>query len=246
MKAIIKKDLLPILTGLMLIGLCSDVSAQRGTVHGGVPSSGGARTGSVPRGGYHGSTGFHGGFHGNYGFRGGFYRGYVGYPHVGFFIPVLPFGYSSFYWGPDEYYYYGGIFYLPNNRGFVVTVPPLGAAVPNLPDGAQAILIDGEQYYELNGVYYKQGTNDKGKKIYVVAGKDGILNTGDAKENNNVRTLKVGDVVSQLPDGCRKIYLNEKTYFVSPDDVYYTPFTSADNKKAYRVVSIPATEPDGE
>jgi len=242
MKALIKQIIIPVLTGFILTNLCSTADAQRGAVHG----SGRTHAGAVPHGGYHGSSGFRGGFHGNYGFRGGFYRGYFGYPHIGFFIPVLPFGFYNFYWGPDQYYYYGGIFYRPNNTGYVVTTPPVGAAVPNLPDGAQSILIDNEQYYEFGGVYYKEGTNDKGKKIYIVAGKDGVLNTADARVNDTTPALKVGNVVSQLPDGCRKIYLNDKIYFVSPDDVYYISFTDAGNKKAYRIVSIPAAEPDGD
>ena len=251
------------LSMLMILFFCPAVLAQHGGHGGGGHSGGGgahsgggthtsathggASHGAAGRGGgYHGTSGFRGGLHGNYGFRGGFYRGYYGYPHIGFFIGALPFGYYPFYWGPDQYYYYGGIFYRPDSTGYVVTVPPVGAGVPKLPDGAQSIWIDEHQYYEFNGVYYKEGTDDKGNKTFVIAGKDGVLNTVDTEINKSVTVFKIGDAVPQLPVGCRKIVLNDKTYYVSPDDVYYLPFTDANNQKAYRVVSIPNAEPDGD
>ena len=42
-----------------------------------------------------------------------------------------------------------------------------------------------------------------------------------------------------LPDNCRKVKLNGKRYFVSPDGIYYEEFTDANNMKAYRIASIP-------
>jgi hypothetical protein len=183
-----------------------------------------------------GSTGYHGG---------AFYRsglGYYGYPHLGFYIGILPFGYYPFYWGASLYYYYGGVFYSPyDNGGYQVTEPPVGAGVPNLPDGAQPIKIDGILYYELDGVYYKESVDDQGKKIYIVAGKDGVLNTGDAVTDLNaaVSTPQVGDIVNQLPDDCRKVSLNGKKYFVSPNNIYYEKVVGPDGNTAYRIASLP-------
>ncbi len=189
-----------------------------------------------------GSTGYHGG---------AFYRtglGYYGYPHLGFYLGVLPFGYYPFYWGSSLYYYYGGIFYSPyDNGGYQVTEPPVGAGVPDLPQDAQPIKIDGVQYYELDGVYYKETVDDKGKKIYVVAGKDGVLNTGDAVTDPNaaVAAPQVGDVVNQLPDDCRKVTLNGKKYFVSPNNIYYEKVTGPDGNTAYRIASLPSNDDKG-
>ncbi|MCR8557527.1 hypothetical protein KXD93_07735 [Mucilaginibacter sp. BJC16-A38] len=183
-----------------------------------------------------GTTGYHGG---------AFYRtglGYYGYPHLGFYLGVLPFGYYPFYWGSSLYYYYGGVFYSPyDNGGYQVTEPPVGAGVPSLPDDAQPIKIDGVQYYELSGVYYKETVDDKGKKIYVVAGKDGVLNTGDSvtDPNADVAAPQVGDVVNQLPDDCRKVTLNGKKYYVSPNNIYYEKVTGPDGNTAYRIASLP-------
>jgi len=225
-----------VLTGLLSMGLISTADAQhRGGGGGGVHVSGG-----FGGGGFRGGIGFRGGF----GYRGGFFGGYYGYPAFGFRIGLLPFGYYPFYWGSDLYYYYGGVFYRPNDGGgYEVTVPPVGAAVPVLPKGAQSIVIDGQQYFEFNGVYYTEGVDDKGKKIYVVAGKDGVLNTnGENADNNAPPAPQVGDVVNQLPDGCRKVNLNGKHYFVSPDDIYYEEFTDSHNYKAYRIASIPSND----
>jgi hypothetical protein len=250
-------------TGLLSVLVISTASAQHsgGGGHGG----GGFRGSSSGGGGY----GFHNsGVGANAGVRGGvsgvrsgrgyfagvgyragaFYRpgfGYFGYPHIGFYIGFLPFGYYPFYWGSSLYYYYGGIFYSPyDNGGYQVTTPPIGAAVPALPENATAIKIDGVQYYESDGVYYKEGVDDKGKKIYVVAGRDGVLNTGpDATDPNaSAAAPKVGDLVNQLPDDCRKVMLNGKRYYVSPDGIYYEKVTDPNGNTAYRIASLP--EPD--
>lgn len=268
MKAFYKYASGLVLTGFLSVLMISSVSAQRG---GGGHIGGGLRTGGG--GGSSVGVGFHGnngigyrGYTGN-GFRGGlsyrsgtgyyagigyhggaFYRpgfGYYGYPHLGFYLGVLPFGYYPFYWGSDLYYYYGGVFYSPyDNGGYQVTTPPIGAGVPDLPKTAQPIKIDGVQYYEQDGVYYKEGVDDKGKKIYIVAGRDGVLNTDASVTDPNatIAAPKVGDIVNQLPDGCRKVILNGKKYYVSPNDIYYEKITDPDGNVAYRIASLPQDE----
>lgn len=218
-----------LLAGLFVVILSTTASAQRG------------------RGGFHGGgRGFGGGF----GFGGprvsfgvGLYRPYYAYPRIGFFLNTLPYGYYPFYWGPDQYYYYGGTFYRPYNNGYQIAAPPIGAAIPKLPSNAHPILIDGQQYFELNGVYYKEGVDDKGKKVYIVSGKDGVLNTDNANQADQ-RMPQVGDVVGQLPDNCRKVTLNGKTYFVSADDIYYEEFKDANDAISYRIASVPEQEGD--
>jgi hypothetical protein len=251
------------LTGLITVMMISTASAQRGSRGGGggVRMGGGggfhsggvgfARTGTgFGRGGVgvRGSLSFRGGtgYFAGRGYRAGaFYRpgfGYYGYPHLGFYLGVLPFGYYPFYWGTSLYYYYGGIFYSPyDNGGYQVTSPPIGAGIPDLPENAQPIKIDGIQYYEANGVYYKEGVDDKGKKIYIVAGKDGVLNTDASVTDPNatVTAPQVGDMVNQLPDDCRRVTLNGKKYFVSPNGIYYEKVTDPNGNVAYRIASLP-------
>src|SRR6185312_5321827 len=110
-----------------------------------------------------------------------------------------------------------------------------------------------------------------GKTVYVVVGRDGVLNTENSGSGNdqpmsdndplmddpsadnytpatndqsteNLKpaiTLKVGDVLHELPADCRKITLNHKKYYVSPDNVFYEEFKDADGS-GYRVASVPA------
>jgi hypothetical protein len=42
------------------------------------------------------------------------------------FLPVLPFGYATYYWGGNPYYYYDGGYYSwdPDYNGYVATDPP--------------------------------------------------------------------------------------------------------------------------
>jgi hypothetical protein len=244
------------LTGILSVAVITTASAQHGGggfhgggggggFHGGgggVSSSGGAGrsyAGTFSRGGVGvraAAVSYN---------RGGFYRpgfGYYGYPHLGFYLGVLPFGYYPFYWGDALYYYYGGVFYSPyDGGGYQVTTPPVGAAVPSLPDGAKSIMIDGQQYYELNGVYFKAIINDQHKKVYVVAGRDGVLNTDNsaAADDNQSAAPQVGDIVNELPDGCHKVSLNGKKYYVSPNDIYYQAYTDQDGNVGYRIASVP-------
>jgi hypothetical protein len=221
-----------VLAGCLVLVLTGTVSAQRG------------------RGGFRG--GIHVGFGGpafGFGFAGphfgiGYYRPYYTYPAIGFYLNALPYGYYPFYYGPDQYYYFAGTFYRPYNNGYEIAAPPIGAVIPQIPSNAHPIMIDGQQYYELNGVYYKEGVDDKGKKIYTVSGKDGVLNTdGNGQPASQQRAPQVGDVVNQLPDGCRKVTLNGKKYFVSGDDIYYEEFTDANNNTSYKIASVPEPQP---
>lgn len=213
-----------VMAALLILSVTGTASAQRG------------------RGGFRG--GIHlgiGGPRGGIGFGFGF-RPHYFYPRVGFFINTLPYGYYPFLWGPDQYYYYGGVFYRPYNNGYAVVAPPVGAAVPQLPPNTQPISIDGQQYYENNGVYYKDGVDDKGNKVYIIAGKDGVLNTGNGTDTPPMP--KVGDVVSQLPDNCQAIKLGAKKYYVSPDGTYYEAFTDKDHQQRYRVAGFADADAD--
>src|ERR1700756_69504 len=156
-----------LLAGILSLGLGLTANAQHhiggggggGGFHGTVSShsfsgNGGFNSGSHPAYSGHSISG--GAFHGAVAYhRGGFYRsgfGYYGYPHIGFYLGILPYGYYPFYWNDMLYYYYGGVFYTPyDGGGYQVTTPPLGAAIPSLPDGARSIVINGQQFYEING-----------------------------------------------------------------------------------------------
>ena len=189
-------------------------------------------------------------YHGiSYRFSAGyFYRPYgsywrPAYPPVGLRINFLPYGYMPLYVGPSLYYYYGGSYYRRyNDDSYEVVDPPMGATLSSLPRGAQKVTVNGEEFYELNGTYYKETTNEKGKTVYVVTGKNGEINnstTPDGSQQNFVP--QQGDIVDRLPDNCKTITLNGTTYYVAPDDTYYQPIQQ-DGVTRYEVVGKPETD----
>lgn len=173
-------------------------------------------------------------FGGNpYYYSGGlFYRPYGSYfsvvvPPIGIHIGTLPVGYWSFYTGGYPYYYYNGIFYRQLNREYEVVQAPVGAEVPALPRDAHTVVIDGSKYSEYNGTYFKETIRPNGEIWYTVEGKHGVLHTdrqAQVPEPAPATTGKqpaIGDVIDQLPEGCRTIVINGKKYLVSPGNVYY-------------------------
>lgn len=259
MKALNYKSLIVAASILIVSGLTAESAlAQRGGRGGGMSRGGGISRGSISRGGggfgggrsaaitrqsygrtvygrgsfgrsYYGRPGYHSSF--------GFRRPYYGYrsfyrPYLGFSLSVLPYGYYPFYYGADQFYYSGGLFYRQYDNQYKVVVPPIGAEVPSLPEDAREVVINGQTYYEFKGVYYSESQNADGKTVYIVAGKDGVLNT----DNNGENIPQPGDVVSVLPEGSREVVLKGQKYYVSPNDVYYEEVEDG-NTVSYRVVS---------
>ena len=186
--------------------------------------------------GYRGGSYYRSGFGYRPGFGRSYYRPYYSYynfyrPFLGIRIGVLPYGYYPFYYGANQFYYSGGLFYQQNNNQYEVVVPPVGAEVPNIPEEANLVTINGVDYYEYKGVYYTQGQNKNGETVYLVAGKDGVLNTADG----SVATQNIGEIVTELPEGCREVTIKNEKYFVSPDDVYYEEIVDG-TTISYRVI----------
>jgi hypothetical protein len=82
----------------------------------------------------HAGAGFapgNGYWHGGHYWGGGYWHG-VFWPHVWFnpgfawFLPVLPLGYATFWWGGVPYYYWNNVYYTwdPGYNGYVVNDPP--------------------------------------------------------------------------------------------------------------------------
>ncbi|WP_432709130.1 DUF6515 family protein [Pedobacter sp.] len=176
-----------------------------------------------------------------YRYRSPFYGRFYNYyrPYIGFSLSVLPFGYYPFYFGNIQFFYSGGLFYRQNDKEYKVVVPPVGAEVPNLPKEAQEVTVNGQVFYEYKGVYYMARENAEGKTVYVIAGKDGILNTtnGQVPADDTNDAVRVGDEVDQLPEGSAEISLKGAQYYVSPDGVYYEKVFT-DDKVIYKVVGL--------
>jgi hypothetical protein len=115
-------------------------------IHGGV----GRFHGGGFRGGYSGGYrgGYGGRFHGSYGggFHGGRYGGgygpwgYWGGWGLGLYLPFLPLGYSTYYWGGVPYYYADDALYSwdADTGEYVTVAPPTGSPDVAPPDSSAA------------------------------------------------------------------------------------------------------------
>ena len=212
-------------------------------LHTGVPANG-YRSGvgansyrTAPRVGYANSS--YWGTHGYYHYNHGYYNTYYG-PNLGYSCRYLPYGYYPFFWGDSQYYLCDGLFYTYDNSQYTVVEPPIGAEVTTLPDKAQSIVINGQQYYECDGVYYEAVTKDDGTTVYMVAGKDGVLNTDSSVQDDQPRAPQMGDIVNELPQDCRKIKVNGQKLWVSADGIYYQEQVDGNGSKTYKIVGLPA------
>lgn len=123
---------------------------------------------------------------------GGFYgprvwRGYGWGPGVGVNIGVtvpppgasvrsLPPGAVKTQINGITYFYSSDLYFRElQEGGFEVVEPPMGATLHRLPTGATLRKIGGRYYYEKNGTLYLRETDDKGRVIYTIAGKNGTL-----------------------------------------------------------------------
>jgi hypothetical protein len=105
-------------------------------------------------GNWHGSSWRGGYWHGGYS-HGGFYGPRFGF---GWFLPILPAFYATYYFGGIPYYYANDAYYTwnPSYNGYVATDPPEGA-VDASSDNASAPLAPNAQTYN----YPKNGQTDE-------------------------------------------------------------------------------------
>jgi hypothetical protein len=181
------------------------------------------------------------GTHGYYHLNHGYYKSYY-CTRLGFRCAALPYGYYPFFWADLQYFYCDGLFYTADNGEYTVVEPPVGAEVSSICDNAESIVINGQQYYECDGVYYQKVTKDDGTVVYVVAGKDGVLNTDQQIQDDQPQGPQLGDIVTKLPSDCRKIKVNGEVLYVSPDGVYYQELIDANGNKTYKIVGLPQDE----
>ncbi len=73
--------------------------------------------------------------------RGAYYQkdptGYVAVrAPIGAVVTSLPSGYTSFYVGPVQYFYFGGVYYRTSSPGYMIVDPPYAASPPAVIDSA--------------------------------------------------------------------------------------------------------------
>lgn len=159
--------------------------------------------------------------------RGCFYGYYSGYyqpifPPFGLQISVLPFGYSRIFIDAIPFYYYNGIYYRQFKNIYEVVDAPMGATVSALPQGARSVIVNGEKLYELNGTYYKADRDSNGNDVFVVVGKNGVINNTDEQSQNMItpQSLEIGDMINQLPEGSKIVTINGEQMYETPDNLY--------------------------
>ena len=173
---------------------------------------------------------------------GSFYSYYNGfyepvYAPFGICVRVLPYGYYPFYMGATPYYYYDGVYYRDHGDSqYEVIDAPMGSVVSKLPRGATVATVNGEKFYEFNGTYYKEGTNSKNEVVYTVVGKYGEINNSDDQDpGSSNQPLRIGDIVTTLPENSRQVTIDGQTLFVSPDNLYFKQRV-VDGATSYEVV----------
>lgn len=162
---------------------------------------------------------YYGGYY--YGYYDGFYRPI--FPPFGLHISVLPFGYFRLFIGGIPYYYYNGIYYRQFYNTYEVVDAPMGATVSSLPEGARSVIINGESLYELNGTYYKAGRDENGNDVFIVVGKNGVINNTSGDQTNTItapQSLQIGDMVTQLPEDSKIVTVNGEQLYQTPDNIY--------------------------
>ncbi len=76
------------------------------------------------------------------------------YPRDGYIIKSLPERRHPIRFHDRDYFYFGGVWYLPSGPSFVVVRPPIGIVVPILPPFYTTVWLYGNAYYYANDVYY--------------------------------------------------------------------------------------------
>ena len=76
------------------------------------------------------------------------------YPREGRFVNTLPERRRPIRYRNRDYFYFGGVWYLPSGPGFSIVRPPIGIMVPILPPFYTTIWLGGIPYYYANDTYY--------------------------------------------------------------------------------------------
>jgi len=134
--------------------------------HGGTGGGGYVGHGYYGRGGFGHRPYWGGGYWGG-GYWGGGYWPHVYYgPGFAWFLPILPLGYATFWWGGLPYYYWNDVYYTwrPDYDGYVVTDPPPVADSASADDNGDDSGSGGTAdvyIYPRNGQSDEQTANDR-------------------------------------------------------------------------------------
>jgi len=87
------------------------------------------------------------------------------YVNHGVVVGALPHEAIAVGYGPNHYWFSGGIWYRANGGRFVVIAPPIGVVVSVLPPYYTTLMIGGIPYYYANDAYYVWKDADHGYEV---------------------------------------------------------------------------------
>jgi hypothetical protein len=133
------------------------------------------------------------GYYPGRGWAGGYWNG-VFWPRCYFnpgfawFLPFLPFGYATFWWGGMPYYYANDLYYTysPDDNGYVVTEPPPAAGGDVAGSAGAPASPAGDVYvYPRNGQSDQQMANDRYECHSWAVGQTGFDPTRGGQQSGN-------------------------------------------------------------
>jgi hypothetical protein len=110
------------------------------------------------------------------------------YPGFAWYLPFLPFGYATFFWGGVPYYYVNDLYYTysPADNGYVVSEPPPADGVDEGGSaGAPAAAADNLYLYPRNGQSDQQMANDRYECHSWAVGQTGFDPTRGGQQSGN-------------------------------------------------------------
>ncbi len=110
-------------------------------------------------------------------------------------VPKMPPNHRSYNYHGTRYYYHGGVYYRPYNRGYIVVRPPRGLFVDLLPIGFATLLIAGITYYTFAGIYYRTAPGG----YVVVDAPAGVVVTSPAAPAAEAPSAPIGTAVVTSP-----------------------------------------------
>jgi hypothetical protein len=87
------------------------------------------------------------------------------YPDRGVVVGAVPREARVVRYGPDRFWYHGGIWYRPEGPRYVVAAPPPGIVVEVLPPYYTTVMVAGRPYYYANDTYYLYSDAARGYQV---------------------------------------------------------------------------------
>ncbi len=177
------------------------------------------------------------------------WRTVTGFFRLGVYLATRPRVYTTVVVSGTNYYYAGGVYYVPSGSGYVVVSAPPGAVVYSVPTYTTVVYSGTTEYLYVNGTYYVPTTQPAAQPPPDTATTQSASSDSqdpsdipmleNEGENYEVIAPPVGATVPYLPDGADEETIGGKRYFVS-DGTYYQPF-AGDGDTIYMVVSDPTS-----